>query len=192
MKRIIEIIRRRNRARLERRRLFRESGQLPAGWFARFVYKLKARNHERVDRRRLHKHLLSSLAANDTAVLEALVFLLRTARQEQRARAESQEELAKRIASIEEKVDAGVRLVAAQLRVIEARLAALSMADETPERAGAGGNGRLRPPEQGAGGAQHATLRSEYGEEPMGRGSSGTAEPEGEVAVLATAPKRVL
>lgn len=121
MKRLIELIRKKNRARLERRALLRANGALPRGWSARLVYKLKAKNHARLAQRRLRKQLLASLAANDTAVLEALVFLLKTTRQDQRARAEAEEALTKRLVALEERVDAGVRLLESRLRVPEVR-----------------------------------------------------------------------
>jgi hypothetical protein len=154
MKRLIELIRQKNRARLERRQQLRASGDLPRGWLPRLVYKLKARNHERLARRRLRKHLLASLAANDTAVLEALVFLLKTSRQDQRARVEADEAIAKRLAAIEERVDAGVRLVAARMQVIEGLLVAPRGGDGVepgvpvvaarPATTGAGVNGDLK------------------------------------------------
>ncbi len=123
MNRLIELIRQKNRARLERRQRRRASGELPRGWFPRLVYRLKGRNHERLAQRHLRKRLLTSLAANDTAVLEALVFILRTSRQDQRARAEADDALAKRLAAFEERVDAGVRLLGARMQSLEVRLA---------------------------------------------------------------------
>ncbi|HEY6003556.1 MAG TPA: hypothetical protein VIV57_11830, partial [Anaeromyxobacter sp.] len=102
MKGIVELIRRRNRARLERRQLLKATGELPHGWFARLVYRIKAKNHERLAKHRLQKQLLASLAANDTAVLESLVFLLESFRQEQRARSEAHEALAKQLAALED------------------------------------------------------------------------------------------
>lgn len=154
MKRLIELIRQRNRARLERRQQLRASGALPRGWLSRLVYKMKAKNHARLERRRLRKHLLSSLAANDTAVLEALVFLLKTSRQDQRARVEADEALTKRLALIEERLDAGARLIAARMQVIELQLGAsrgddaaepgVAVVGARPATAGAGVNGDLK------------------------------------------------
>jgi hypothetical protein len=156
MKRLIELIRKRNRARLERRAHLKASGGLPRGWFPRLVYRLKARNHDRLARRRLRKHLLASLAANDTAVLEALVFILRTSRQDQRARAAADEAIAKRLGAIEERLDAGVRLLNARMQSLEGRLGAggSSRSDAVeqsvprvvarPASASAGANGELK------------------------------------------------
>jgi hypothetical protein len=122
MKRVIDFIRRRNRARLERRQLMKATGELPRGWLARLVYRFKALNRERLAKHRLQKQLLTSLAANDTAVLEALVALLETFRQDRRARGEADEALAKRLDALEERVETGVRLVNTRIQVMEGRL----------------------------------------------------------------------
>jgi hypothetical protein len=133
MKRIIEIIRRRKRARLERRQLLKATGELPRGWFSRLVYKIKAKNHERLAQHRLQKQLLASLAANDTAVLESLVFLLESFRQEQRVRNEAHEALVKQLGALEDQVDAGVRLLNSRIKAMEARLLAASRGSEASE-----------------------------------------------------------
>lgn len=133
MKGIIELIRQWNRARREQRQLLKATGQLPAGWLSRLVYKVKARNHERLAQHRLRKQLLSSLAANDTAVLEALVFLLDASRREQRARNEAEEGLSRRLAALEERVDVGVAHLDARLQRMEGRLLAAARGDDAPE-----------------------------------------------------------
>jgi hypothetical protein len=130
---IIELIRRRTRARRERRQLLKATGQLPSGWFSRLVYKVKAWNHERLARHRLQKQLLASLAANDTAVLEALVFLLDASRREQRTRSEAEEGLTKRLAALEERVDLGVTRLEARLQGMEGRLVAAARGNDAPE-----------------------------------------------------------
>jgi FkbM family methyltransferase len=79
---MVEIIRRWNRARLERRELRKRAGEARAGGLVvRLVGPVRTWNRERIARRRQPGELLASLAANDTAALEALVFLLQSARQ---------------------------------------------------------------------------------------------------------------
>jgi hypothetical protein len=155
VKRIVELIRRKKRARLERRQLLKATGELPRGWLSRLVYKIKAKNHERLAQHRLQKQLLASLAANDTAVLESLVFLLETVRQEQRVRSEAHEALVKQLGGLEDQVDAGLRLVHSRIKAMEARLLAASRGSDAgvtevavaairTSGAGAGVNGELK------------------------------------------------
>lgn len=151
---MIELIRRKNRARLERRQLLKATGQLPRGWFARLLYRIKAKNHERLAKHRLQKQLLASLAANDTAVLEALVFLLETFRRDQRARAETDEALTKRLAALEERLETGVRLINTRIQLMEGRLGPARRSEATepdisviaarPSASSGGVNGEMR------------------------------------------------
>jgi hypothetical protein len=122
LKAIVDLVRRRNRARLERRALARARGEVPGGWLSRLVSRIRAKNHARLAYRRAQRALLASLNANDTAMLEAIIFLLKSARQDQRARAEADEAMARRLTGIEERIDAGVRLLGARIQAIEGRL----------------------------------------------------------------------
>jgi hypothetical protein len=119
---IVARIRRWNRARLEQRQL--ASGQRASGPFRRLLEGLRARNHARLARRRARRDLLSSLAANDTALLEALVFLLRSARQEQEARAAAHDAIQGRLSALDARVDEGMKLLAARLQTLEVKLVA--------------------------------------------------------------------
>lgn len=129
MKGILDLLRKRQRARLERRQLMKATGEVPDGWLARLVYRIKALNHERLARHRRQKQLLTSLAANDTATLEALVFLLESFRREQRTRGEVDQAVAKRLDELEARVDAGVRLLGARLQAMEGRILGATLAE---------------------------------------------------------------
>jgi hypothetical protein len=176
VRRLIVLIRKWNRARVERRAQRRASGEVPRGWFSRLVYKAKARNHDRLARRRLRKHLLASLAANDTAVLEALVFILKTSRQDQRARAEADEAVAKRLAAFEERLDEGVRLVSARIQALEARLVGATAAVDPAERSSVIDGARPRTPEPGGNGVRQSP--------------AGAAATPAEAELAAIVPKR--
>lgn len=123
LKAIVDLVRKKNRARLERRAFARARGEVPGGWLSRLVSRLRSKNHARLAHRRAQRALLASLNANDTAMLEAIVFLLKSARQDQRSRAEADEALARRLTGIEERIDSGVRLLTARLQAVEGRLA---------------------------------------------------------------------
>jgi hypothetical protein len=170
---VVELLRKWNRARLERRHQRKASGEIPRAWLPRLVYRLRAKNHARLAERRVRKQVLASLAANDTAVLEALVFILRTSRQDQRARAEADEAMAKRLGAIEARLDAGLRLLSGRLDGLDARLAA------TPAAAA---RARAEPAVNGA--RQNGPSRAEL--EPVAAPAPG----EGERTAVATAPKR--
>lgn len=133
MRRLIENIRRKNRARRERRQLRKATGELPQGWFSRLAYRIRAKNHDRLARHRAQKQLLASLAANDTAVLESLAFLLEATRREQQARSEASDDLAKRLAALEERVDAGLRLLEARLPQVRAERVDPAEGERLPE-----------------------------------------------------------
>jgi hypothetical protein len=90
--------------------------------------------------RGLRDAALSSLVANDTAVLKALVYLVERAQEEEIRRRAEHEDLLQRLAAME-----------AALREMQGRLEALGDAAALPERAlPAGGDGPRRASESDA------------------------------------------
>ncbi len=110
---LLDALRRANHARLERRR------RSPPGWLSRLARRIRAKNRERLAHRRSQRQLLASLLANDTAVLEALVFLLKTFRAEERARAEAARVAGERLSALEGRVDAQSERIIARLAALE-------------------------------------------------------------------------
>jgi len=123
MLKIVNAVRRWNHARLERRRRVRAAGGTPAGaWISRLGRWLRGRNRNRLARRRARRgagSLLESLAANDTSILEALVFLVRAEQQERAAREEATAAAAAKLAALEERVTEGLRGAATRPEFVE-------------------------------------------------------------------------
>ncbi len=190
---ILELIRRKNRARLERRHLAKANQQRATGWLSRLLQRIRARNHDRLAHRRAQRQLLSSIAANDTAVLEALVFLLKSARQERRARAEADEALVRRVAAIEARVDAGLGRIASSLQALEARLPGSSRAGEALQAVAAQDAQHPAPEARTNGALPRASARGDSADERVGPAIQGARAPEPSQdagAAIATAPAR--
>ena len=141
LKRLVGSIRRWNRERLERRQLVKANAQQARGFFGRLVHRLSEQNHARLARRRAHREILASLAANDTAVLEALAYLLRSARDAEKARIAAADALESRLRAVEDRLGDGFHLVAARLATLEGRALPAATNDALAEVARPG----LRP-----------------------------------------------
>ncbi|HEU4383143.1 MAG TPA: FkbM family methyltransferase [Anaeromyxobacteraceae bacterium] len=94
------MLREKNRERLARRHRRKEqrAARSPAGGL---VAEIRAWNHRRLARRREPRELLRSIAANDTAVLGALVHIIQTGQEDRLAQREAQQALLARIEALE-------------------------------------------------------------------------------------------
>lgn len=174
LNRIVGAFRRWNRARLERRHLAKANPQLVTGFFGRLVQRLREKNHGRLSNRRAQRQLLASLAANDTALLEGLVFVLKSARKAEQARAVADEDIQSRLGALDERVTAGLQLVATRLSALEGRLPAARTNEALPDAARPAGRPAAATPRSN-GEAPRVSAGSEEGAK-RGEPASASAE----------------